>query len=322
MTNQSIAASYGECAQGTRFTAGLINEDCTEKSWDRAAPTQDQTSVFLAEDASGAEVFAERDRERVPVEMTIFKNPGLTSIKAIYDTTVEVAICEIGSLIKEVHDNKLWKSDFDTFEECCKGVFRYSLAYSYRLIESHVMGVRLLKLVADEHGDFSPMGEKLLSGSFTKERQFRELKGIPQESLAEVASRSLEISEGKPPSSKQIRAAKVEVLGGSVMNHGHGEVWIDVTDPSDKVDTKNQEPSSEPKHKADSKPKPPTKPKTKPLLQQKVDPKRIAVRCRAAIESAMREADDYDDELHPADYEKVKSGLKDVWHAVDGWTYL
>lgn len=99
-----------------------------------------------------------------------------------------------GRALGEIRDGRLYRTEFDTFEEYCRERWGWSRSYSYRLLDAAA--------VADA---VSPVGD------ISNERQARELVSLldqPDE-MRDVWSEAVERSDGKP-TADDVRAVRRE----------------------------------------------------------------------------------------------------------------
>lgn len=102
---------------------------------------------------------------------------------------------KVGAALQEIRDQKLYRSEHETFEEFCQSEYGFERAHAYRLI-----GFAEVKASVQ----MSPMGDKIQN-----ERQARALKPVPVEQRAEVVERAAEKGE---VTAKTITEAAREVV--------------------------------------------------------------------------------------------------------------
>jgi len=129
---------------------------------------------------------------------------------------------DVGNALLQIRDGRLYRDQFDTFEEYCRERWGFNRAHAYRMIEaSEVVGV------------LSPMGD-----TPRNERQARALAPLRDqpEKMAEAWSEAVETSGGKPTaktvsevverhtdSRAEHILAEVEKPGIAAWRHGFGK---------------------------------------------------------------------------------------------------
>lgn len=93
---------------------------------------------------------------------------------------------KVGEMLAEIQRDKLYKSEYATFEEMCEVEFDIKRAHAYRLIEA----------VAVKASVLSPIGDKV-----TNEGQARALAPVPVEQREEVLTK---VAESGPVTAKAI----------------------------------------------------------------------------------------------------------------------
>lgn len=91
---------------------------------------------------------------------------------------------EVGKALLEIREQRLYRDQFDTFQDYCKERWGFDRTYAHRLIE----GARVVENVA--HGQQSEIQ--------INERQARELARLPDEQQAEVWAEVIERTDGEP----------------------------------------------------------------------------------------------------------------------------
>jgi len=86
-----------------------------------------------------------------------------------------VACFDVGAALLEIRDSKLYREDFETFEEFCSTTYRIGRSSAYRLIEA-----------SEVRADLTPAQAELV----TNESQARALSAVPPEKREEVLSKA------------------------------------------------------------------------------------------------------------------------------------
>jgi len=97
---------------------------------------------------------------------------------------------QVGAALIEIRDHKLYRMEFETFEEFCEHEFGFKRAHAYRLIE-------FAKVKASVAG--SPIGDKI-----TNESQARALATVPEENRVELLTQA---AKSGPVTAKRITEA-------------------------------------------------------------------------------------------------------------------
>ena len=102
---------------------------------------------------------------------------------------------EVGARLAEIRDDKLYRAEFDTFEDYCRSVHQLSRPHAYRLIDFAEIKM-------------SPVGDKI-----ENERQAREIKKVPPKKRGKLLEKLM--GEGKPVTAKNIAEACTHSVGTS-----------------------------------------------------------------------------------------------------------
>lgn len=101
--------------------------------------------------------------------------------------------------LKAIHDEKLYRDNFKTWESYCAERWRMSRQWSYRIIQHG----RILALLNDDAPDLSPIGD-------IPESATREVNGLPDEQKVEVIKQVVSESSPAKGGGKKVTAAAVK----------------------------------------------------------------------------------------------------------------
>jgi len=113
--------------------------------------------------------------------------------KAIKDGMATVF--DVGERLREVRDTKLYRDDYETFDDYCEQKHQIGKSHSYRLIEAAEVKASINK---------SPIGDKI-----TNEAQARALADVPEEQRVEVVREAAKSGE--------VTAASIEAAAEKVV---------------------------------------------------------------------------------------------------------
>jgi hypothetical protein len=145
----------------------------------------------------------------------------------------------VGEALKEIRDLKLYRESHKTFEKYVDQKWGMQKSQAYRLIDASVVSQNL-----------SPMGDKNERvAEITTERQLRELKDVPVESIEAVVNKAADIAGEKTITASDIKQAREEVLSEpepSFEVPGHNsDQWQDVDDTPEPEPAKPDTPQSD-----------------------------------------------------------------------------
>lgn len=107
-------------------------------------------------------------------------------LKAELEATIRAGLAtfvEVGQALRQVRDARLYRDDFETFEDYCLGRWQMSRIRGYQLIEA----AEVVSTMVNNDLPAPP-----------NERQARELAKVPEERRAEVWEKTLTETDGKP----------------------------------------------------------------------------------------------------------------------------
>lgn len=110
--------------------------------------------------------------------------------------------------LEEVRDGRLYRENYPTFEDYCEKKWGFTKSWANKLIES----VKVINQI--ENGNSVATGLRPVNIEQLKQSSVNSLVELGKSSkknLSKVASKSLEISKGKPPTSKQVKIARAQV---------------------------------------------------------------------------------------------------------------
>lgn len=127
----------------------------------------------------------------------------------------------VGDALKEIRDAKLYRESHKSFEKYVSDKWSMQKSQAYRLIDASVVSQNL-----------SPMGDKNERVSeITTERQLRELKDVPAESIEAVVNKAADIAGEKTITASDIKQAREEVLANPKQEPAkEPDAWQDVDD--------------------------------------------------------------------------------------------
>lgn len=131
----------------------------------------------------------------------------------------------VGEALKEIRDTKLYRESHKTFEKYVDDKWSMGRSYANRLIAS-----------ADVSKVLVPMGTKNERvAEINTERQLRELKDVPAESMEAVVNKAADIAGDDPITASDIKQAREEVLSPSKYD------WVDADDEPEPAVAANQD---------------------------------------------------------------------------------
>lgn len=107
------------------------------------------------------------------------------------------AFFEVGRALLEIKNSKLYRTDYETFEDYCICRWEMTKTHAYRLLN----GAEII-----DH--LSPMGDILPRN----ERQVRPLTGLPPKTIQKVWKRAIEKATEKPLTSRVVQEAVAEIV--------------------------------------------------------------------------------------------------------------
>jgi hypothetical protein len=113
---------------------------------------------------------------------------------------VERAFVEAGTALRQLRDERLYRSTHKTFEEYCRDRFGFSRAHPYRLIDAAKVVENLSAI--NEQNNLSPNGRQILP---TNERQVRDLVELDSNEQFSVWQQAVDESGGKVPSGRIVK---------------------------------------------------------------------------------------------------------------------
>lgn len=110
--------------------------------------------------------------------------------------------------LRAIHDEKLYRDKFPTWEAYCDERWRMSKSWAYRIIQHG----RILALLNENSPDLSPIGDKSKTSPIgdIPESATRELKGLPDSKKVEVIEAVARESKSKNNGKPRVTAAAVK----------------------------------------------------------------------------------------------------------------
>jgi hypothetical protein len=133
--------------------------------------------------------------------LNVVERQSLESLEKVIDSGVE-SFLSVGSALKEIRDQKLYRERHKTFETYVKARWGFDRSRAYQLIDASELKADLSTMV-----DKNPRANEVKT-----ERQLRELASVPSESLAEVIEKASEIAGDAPLTAKVLKEAREQVL--------------------------------------------------------------------------------------------------------------
>lgn len=134
----------------------------------------------------------------------------------------------VGEALKEIRDGKLYREAYKTFERYVDEKWGLVRQRAYQLIDA-----------ADAKANLSTVVDKNERASEIKtERQFRELKDVPTDSIEAVVEKAAEIAGDEPITASDLKRARVEILEQPSSVKDVAIEWQDVDDEEPHEDCK------------------------------------------------------------------------------------
>jgi hypothetical protein len=109
----------------------------------------------------------------------------------------------VGNALKEIRDSKLYREEYKTFEKYVSEKWGFEKRRAYQLIDA-----------CEANKNLCTIGTRNDRSSEIKtERQLRELKDVPVESMAPVVERAAELAGDDKITASDLKQARQEVLG-------------------------------------------------------------------------------------------------------------
>ena len=123
---------------------------------------------------------------------------------------VERAFYQAGKALSQIRDRKLYRANYETFEQYCRERFNYHRSHSYRLIDA-AEGVENILGKCPPMGDIEQEENKSLPILPTSERQVRPLIGLNPSQQKEVWLAAITKAKHKVPSGKIVKEVKESI---------------------------------------------------------------------------------------------------------------
>jgi hypothetical protein len=124
---------------------------------------------------------------------------------------VERAFFEAGLALRELREQRLYRSTHRTFEEYCSARFGYTRRRPYQLIEAAIVFENLCTIGTQ---DDVPLVERRVLP--TNERQVRDLVNLEPEQQRQVWQQAVEQAEGKVPTGRLVKSVVEEIKHKSI----------------------------------------------------------------------------------------------------------
>lgn len=133
--------------------------------------------------------------------LSVIERRNLKDLENVIESGVE-SFLATGSALKKIREQRLYREKFKSFDAYVRDKWGFERNYANKLI-----GACEVKEKVGTSGTHIPKAAEI-----TKERQLRELKNVPDESLAEVIAKAAEIAGDEPITSSDIKKAREQVL--------------------------------------------------------------------------------------------------------------
>jgi hypothetical protein len=114
--------------------------------------------------------------------LNVVERQILESLEEVIESGVESYLAT-GSALKEIRDQRLYREGFKSFDAYVKSRWCFQRDYADKLIDSSETKQKVHTMVGSSGAD-----------KIQNERQLRELKSVPDESLAKVIAKASEIA--------------------------------------------------------------------------------------------------------------------------------
>ena len=132
--------------------------------------------------------------------LSVVERRSLEKLEKVIEGGVE-SFLATGSALKEIRDDRLYREGFKTFDAYVKARWEFQKDYANKLIGSSETKQKMNTMVSVSDAD-----------KIQNERQLRELKSVPDESLAEVIAKAAEIAGDGALTAKVLNEAREQVL--------------------------------------------------------------------------------------------------------------
>ena len=151
-------------------------------------------------DRKKPERFKMSKAEVVSTVLNVVERRSLEKLEKVIESGVE-SFLATGSALKEIRDDRLYREGFKTFDAYVKARWEFQKDYANKLIGSSETKQKMNTMVSVSDAD-----------KIQNERQLRELKSVPDESLAEVIAKAAEIAGDGALTAKVLKEAREQVL--------------------------------------------------------------------------------------------------------------
>lgn len=126
--------------------------------------------------------------------ITLTESKRLTEL----EETIQKGLTNSYNALREIQEKRLYRSEYETFEQYCKAKWGTSRRRAYQLIDASKV---IENVNQGSHLDVVP----------SNERQTRPLTALPQNQQPEAWKKAVEKADGKQPTAKQVEEAVEEV---------------------------------------------------------------------------------------------------------------
>ena len=133
-------------------------------------------------DGKKPERFKMSKAEAVSTVLDVVERRSLENLEKVIEGGVE-SFLATGSALKEIRDQRLYREGFKSFDAYVKSRWCFQRDYADKLIDSSETKQKVHTMVGSSGAD-----------KIQNERQLRELKSVPDESLAKVIAKASEIA--------------------------------------------------------------------------------------------------------------------------------
>lgn len=139
-------------------------------------------------------------------ELTLAEAERLTDLESVIERGLETFM-EIGRALLEIRDTKLYRRDYKTFEDYCRGRWQMSARQCYRLIDSVQVVTNIQNVTPGSHSE----SEKTAFELPNNEKVVRSLVDLSPEQQQAVWTEACKEANGHP-TAEQVKAIAAELV--------------------------------------------------------------------------------------------------------------
>lgn len=156
-----------------------------------------------------------------------------TKLRKLEATVAEgiASFVVVGEALKEIRDAKLYRESHKTFEKYVDDKWGFEKRHAYRLIDASETSKKLCPT--------GSLNERV--AEIKTERQLRELRDVPAESIEAVVNKAADIAGDERITASDIKQAREEVLAPEAKPEPPKDAWEDVVDePEPAADARHE----------------------------------------------------------------------------------